>query len=162
MGTPGSGRYTTYLPVVSEKIERLSKLFKGGLKDLYDGAKSNADAAKAAVEAYKQVRDGKGDREIFGTGVSLEYADSPDTTEVKWKAAGDPANPYMPDITSPGPGNTEGTQKDSDPKIETVDIKPNFDPENPSVNTTSPSATSGRLGSVSLGEELIKGKSSVE
>lgn len=162
MGTPGSGRYTAYLPVTSEKTERLSKLFKGGLKDLYDGAKSNGDAAKAAVQVAKSVLDGKGDRDIFGNGVSLSYGDAPDTSEVKWKNAGDPANPYFPDLTSPGPGKTEGSDKDADPKIDTVDVKPNFDPENPTVNATSPAATAPRLGSISLGENLEKGKSSVE
>ena len=56
MGTPGSGRYTTYLPVNSEKSERLSKLFKGGSSELYGGAKSNADAAAAAVAVAKSNR----------------------------------------------------------------------------------------------------------
>ena len=162
MGTPGSGRYTTYLPVNSEKTERLSKLFKGGSTDLYGGAKSNAEAAAAAVKTLNSVRDGKGDQDMFGNGVSLEYADSPNTAEVKWKNPGDPANPYVPDLTSPGPGNTDGVQKDTDPKINSIDVKPNFDPANPSVNTTAPSATAPRLGSVSIGENLEKGKSSVE
>jgi len=162
MGTPGSGRYTTYLPIISEKVVRLSKLFKGGLEDLYNGAKNNGDAAKAAVVVAKSEINGKGDRDIFGDGVSLSYADSPNTTEVKWKNPGDPANAYFPDITSPGPGKTQGIDKDTNPKIKPVDVKPDFNPENPTVNTTSPAATSPRLGSISLGENLEKGKSSVE
>jgi len=162
MGTPGSGRYTAYLPVNSEKTERLSRLFKGGLQDIYEGAKSNADAAAAAVKTLKSVRDGKGDQDMFGNGVSLDYGDAPNTLEVKWSKPGDPANPYVPDLSSPGPGNTEGIQKDSDPQLNAVDVKTNFDPANPSVNTTSPAATAKRLGTTSLGENLEKGKSSVE
>ena len=162
MGTPGSGRYTAYLPVNSEKTERMSKLFKGGMSELYNGAKSNADAAQAAVKIAKSVLDGKGDQDIFGNGVSLSYKESPDTKEVKWTKAGDPANSYVPDLSSPGPGKTDGVDKDSDPQLKSVDVKPNFDPANPSVNTTSPSATAPRLGSMSLGENLEKGKSSVE
>jgi len=162
MGTPGSGRYTTYLPVNSEKTERLSKLFKGGSNELYGGAKSNTDAAAAAVAVAKSNRKGVGDPDMFGAGVSLVYAEAPDTSEVGWKNPGDPANPYVPDLTSPGPGKTDGVQKDANPNIDTIDVKPNFDPANPSINTASPTATAPRLGSVSLGENLEKGKSSVE
>jgi hypothetical protein len=48
----------------------------------------------------------------------------------------------------------------ADPKIETTDIKPNFDPANPTVNTTSPDTTAPRLGTMSFGENLTPGKSS--
>lgn len=162
MGKPGSGRYTTYLPVKSSKTDRLLKLFKNGLKSLYGGQESNASAAEEAVKVAKSVIDGSGDKDMFGTGVDLGYGKKPDTTTVEWSKAGDPANPYVPDLTSPGPGKTEGSDKDVDPNLTATDIKPNFDPKNPSVNTTSPSATSVRLGTTSLGEELQLGKSSVE
>jgi len=164
MGTPGSGRYTIYVPVKSDRSQRLFKLFKFGAPDIYGGAESNVTAAQLTAENAKKLFDGivPGDREMFGDGVSLKYGTAPDTTEVKWAAAGDPANPYVPDLTSPGPGKTEGTEKDSDPGLKANDIKPNFDPGNPSINTTSPSATSLRLGTLSLGENLTMGKSSVE
>lgn len=173
MGTPGSGRYTTYLPVKSVKTDRLSKLFKGGLGGLYDGKEGNSEAAAAAVSNAKNVLDGKGDQDIFGTGVDLGFGAAPNTADVKWDStkisfngaptnSGGPANPYVPDISSPGPGKTEGVDKDSDPKLTPEDIKPNFDSKNPSVNTTSPSATATRLGTISLGENLQGGKSSVE
>ena len=162
MGTPGSGRYTAYVPVNSSRVQRLLKLFKGGLSDLYDGAKSNAEAAVAAVKTAKAVLDGKGDQDMFGNGVSLQYSDSPNTTDVQWSRPGDPANPYVPDLSSPGPGRTEGVDKDADPGLTPEDIKPSFDSKNPSVNATSPSSTSARLGTLSLGENLQGGKSSVE
>jgi hypothetical protein len=164
MGIPGSGRYTTYVPTKSPRTERLFKLFKFGAPDIYGGAESNKDAAAVTAATAKALFDGtvKGDPDMFGTGVSLSHVTAPNTTEVKWSAAGDPANPYTPDLTSPGPGKTEGTDKDADPGLKSTDIKPNFDPGNPTVNTTSPSATSARVGSLSLGENLIPGKSSVE
>lgn len=166
MGTPGSGRYTTYLPVKSVKTDRLSKLFKGGLSGLYNGKEDNSEAAAAAVSVAKNVLNGQGDVDIFGKGVDLGYGVNngtvPDTTEVKWSKAGDPANPYVPDLTSPGPGKTDGVDKDADPKIAVEDVKSNFDAKNPSVNATSPAATSPRLGTISLGENLQGGKSSVE
>jgi hypothetical protein len=168
MGTPGSGRYTTYVPVKSEKNERLSKLFNkvSPAGDIYNGAESNSKAASEAVATAKSVLTGEGDKDIFGNGVDLSYGaetnTAPDTTEVTWNKAGDPANPYVPDLSSPGPGKTEGVDKDLNPNLKSTDVKPNFDPKNPSVNTTSPSATSSRLGTLSLGENLQGGKSSVE
>lgn len=166
MGTPGSGRYTTYLPTKTVKTDRLSKLFKGGLSGLYSGKENNSDAAAAAVAVAKSVLTGKGDQDLFGNGVDLGFGVNdgtvPNTTEVKWSKAGDPANPYVADLSSPGPGKTDGIDKDADPKLAPEDIKPNFDSKNPSVNTTSPSATAPRLGSISLGENLQRGKSSVE
>ena len=162
MGTPGSGRYTTYVPVKSPRTERLFKLFKFGAPDIYEGAETNTAAATVTAQNAKTLFDGvvPGDPDMFGQGVSLSHQTAPDTTEVGWNVAGDPANPYVPDITSPGPGKTEGTDKDADPGLDSTDIKPNFDPNNPTVNTTSPSATSTRLGTLSLGENLTPGKSS--
>jgi hypothetical protein len=162
MGTPGSGRYTTYLPVKSLKTDRLSKLFKGGLSGLYGEKETNSEAAKEAVTVAKKVLDGKGDLDIFGNGVSLSYGEAPNTIDVEWNKAGDPANPYVADLSSPGPGKTDGSDKDVNPNILPEDIKPAFDSKNPGINTTSPSATAPRLGSTSLGENLQGGKSSVE
>lgn len=168
MGTPGSGRYTTYIPVKNEKSDRLAKLFNknSSAGNIYAGAEDNSKAAAAAVEIAKSVLNGSGDRDMFGNGVDLSYGTEsgsvPDTAEVKWTAAGDPANPYVPDLSSPGPGKTEGVDKDVDPKLESTDIKPNFNPKAPSAGATSPAATSKRLGTISLGENLQGGKSSVE
>jgi hypothetical protein len=161
MGKPGSGRYTTYVPVKSDKTDRLQKLFSNGLANLYNGKDSNDQAAVEAVNIAKSVLTGKGDQDMFGNGVSLSFGEAPDTTVVAWKNPGDPANPYVPDLSSPGPGKTEGVDKDADPKLSPEDIKPNFNSKNPSVNATAPAATAPRLGSISLGEELQKGKSSV-
>jgi len=164
MGTPGSGRYTTYVPVKSDKNNRLSKLFNKASTagDIYNSAENNSKAADVAVATAKSVFTGEGDKDMFGKGVSLSYGEAPDTVEVKWNKAGDPANPYAPDLSSPGPGKTDGVDKDVDPELKSTDIKPNFDPKNPSTNAVSPAATSPRLGTMSLGENLQGGKSSVE
>lgn len=161
MGKPGSGRYTTYLSVKSGKTDLLSKLFKGGFSGLYSGAEDNSKAAESAVSTAKSVLDGKGDPDMFGSGIDLSYGTAPNTTEVKWGKAGDPANPYVPDLSSPGPGKTEGTQKDADPGLKPEDVKPNFDSKNTTINTTSPSATAASLGNFPIGRELTGGKSSV-
>ena len=150
MGKPGSGRYTTYVPVNTEKTTRLKKLFPGGLYDLYEGESSNAAAATKAAARATKVLNGVGDPDMFGQGVDLTYGDAPDTTKVEWKNPGDPATPYFPDLTSPGPTKTDGVDKDVNPGLNISDVKPNFDASNPSVNTTSPSATSNRLGTLSI------------
>lgn len=160
MGTPGSGRYTKYMPSKSKKYDLLYRLFKFGATNIYE-SDNNADAAvKTSQKALALFNAGIGDADMFPSGVKFGYGEAPDTTTVKWTQAGDPANPYVPDISSPGPGKTDGTDKDADPKIETTDIKPNFDPANPTVNTTSPDTTSPRLGTMSFGENLTPGKSS--
>jgi len=197
MGKPGSGRYTTYVPVASDRNTLLRKLFnkQAGNSAVFYGAidqTNNSDAAQAIVNTAtanavvvngKYItgifpKDGKqyGDTDMFPQGVNLSYGGAPDTTKVSWSnsadsikssftgapvEAGGPANPYVPDITSPGPGKTDGTQKETDPGIKSTDIKPNFDPTNPSVNTKSPAAASVTLGTTSLGEALLPGKSSV-
>lgn len=162
MGRPGSGRYTTYVPVTTAKTTRLQKLFPGGMSELYDGESSNASAAAKAATRAVGVLNGVGDPDLFGAGVDLKYGDAPDTTEVEWKNAGDPATAYFPDLSSPGPGKTDGVDKDVNPGLNTTDVKPNFDASNPTVNTTSPSATSNRLGTLSIGDDLELGKSSVK
>ncbi len=66
-----------------------------------------------------------GDSGMFPSGVDLSFGGSPDVTTVKWVNPGDPANGYVPDITSPtaGPGHTEGTDKTGDPTGTLPEIK---------------------------------------
>src|ERR1700743_2603050 len=58
-----------------------------------------------------------GDAGMFPNGVDLSFGAAPDVSSVKWTNPGDPANGYIPDVTSPtaGPGHTEGTDKPGDP-----------------------------------------------
>lgn len=85
--------------------------------------------------------------------------------DVVWSPGG-PANSYVPDISSPGPGKTEGTDKTTNPDVKTTDIKSNFDPAKASVNTASPTSTSGKVhqansigdGTIGLGKAPGKGQ----
>lgn len=184
MSGPGSGRYTKYVPVASPRNELLARLFNAradARKGEIYGAAYQTDldaAAKAAVATATAKVDGNGvgglipsdgnqsgDIDMFPTGISFNYGDAPDLNDVKWNVAGDPANPYAPDLSSPGPGKTDGVQKDIDPKISVEDIKgAKYVPGAPGTGTTSPSVTSPKLGdpkSVGLGGSLVKGKSAV-
>lgn len=190
MSGPGSGRYTKYVPVASPRNEMLSKLFNSradaGKGEIY-GAAYQTDPVKAAAAAVATATakvvngvggilpvDGfqTGDTDTFPTGVKTNYSGAPNLNDVAWDTAtstfggppsnaGGPANPYTPDLSSPGPGKTSGTQKDIDPKITTSDIKPNYVAGAPDTGTVSPSATASLLGTTPIGSPLVKGKSSV-
>src|SRR5262249_33666055 len=119
----GTGKYTQYAPPASDKNTLLNKLFhssdateKPVVQDLVgkedDARKAIVDIAKAQLTPAHQA----GDLGYFPSGVDLNFAGAPKTEDVKWALAGDPANPYAPDISSPGPGKTLGTDKAADPQ----------------------------------------------
>jgi len=64
-----------------------------------------------------------GDLGMFPSGVQFGFGGAPDVSTVKWTNPGDPANPYIPDITSPGPGKTDGIDKTTDPTPTVAEIK---------------------------------------
>ena len=184
MSGPGSGRYTKYVPVASERNQLLAKLFndRAGDKGNIYGKTYQTDPVEAAATVVARAtakveagvgglipKEGKqqGDLDMFPSGVSFQYNDEkvPDLEKIKWAKAGDPANAYVPDVTSPGPGKTDGTQKDKDPELTVADLKgAGYKPGAPGTGTTSPSVTSPKLGdpaSVGLGGTLEKGKSAV-
>lgn len=179
MSSPGSGRYTTYVPVASPRNTLLSKLFNGRAAAdqaagvIYGKADqtNNKDAAAAAVATATGAKGiappGKqtGDLDMFPEGVDLSFGkthkDDLDVSKVAWQKAGDPANAYVPDITSPGPGKTSPMDKNADPKISVADLKPNYQPGAPGTGTASPSTTSPALGDTPIGKPLTMGKSSV-
>jgi len=177
----GKGKYTTFVPVASPRNTLLSKMFNAKAANgagVFYGTLNESDNGKAAAAAVATATSNvgllpegtnqHGDALMFPGGVSLSYKESPDLTEVKWKKAGDPANPYVPDITSPGPGKMDPLDKDADPSISYSDIKANYKPGIDSdsttlrvdgTGTTSPSTTSPKV-SLPLGD-LTMGKSSV-
>jgi len=122
-----------------------------------------AHTSKDGIVDTGDVAFGKVDLTFKGGGDSTQTP--PNTHEgkdVKWTGAGGPANSYVPDISSPGPGKTEGDQKTVDPGIKTTDIKKDFDPAKASVNTTSPSDTGKKLYDANtLGGTSTPGKSGV-
>lgn len=122
------GKYTTYVGgVATDAHKLLSRLFPGSpfATPLTQGDEKAAqkivvDIARAKVSAGVggiQPSDGiqAGDLGMFPTGVDLSFTNAPDVSKVKWTNAGDPASPYIPDVTSPGAGKTDGKDKQIDP-----------------------------------------------
>lgn len=182
MAAPGSGRYTKFVPVASPRNELLARLFNAradnGRGEIYGKAYQTdpVAAAKAAVATAAAKVNGQGvgglipsdgiqagDIDMFPNGVKFDYGGAPDFKDVKWNVAGDPANPFTPDLSSPGPGKTEGTQKDIDPNITIEDVKgAKYVPGAPGTGTVSPVTTSVKLGSptaIGLDQSLTMGKS---
>ena len=173
MSGPGSGRYTVYVPPASPKNEMLSKLFnaKSPKGDIYGKAYQTSvkDAAAAVVKTATDKDKGllpedgntAGDINMFPNGVNINFSDAPNLSEVEWKSAGGPANSYVPDLSSPGAGRTQGLDKDVNPNITAADLKPDYVPGAPGTGTSSPNTTSPVLGTSPLGKALKMGKSSI-
>lgn len=150
----GQGKYTTYAPAATPRKVVLNRLFKGNsavanpFADLV-GKEDEArlqTIARAKLLLKPEVQ--QGDLGHFPSGVNMHYAgdqngvEAPDVTKVEWTRAGDAANGYMPDPTSPGPGFTDPSAKDTDPNIEVADIKgAGYVPGAPGTGTKSPSVT---------------------
>lgn len=168
---PGNGKYTKYAPDATTAHTLLNKLFRTTntqvappTQDLV-GKELQARAAVIALATAKVVQgvgglqpsDGvqQGDPMLFPQGVNIDFSGKlasiqpPDTSEGKdvvWKNPGDPANSYMPDITSPGPGKTSGLDKTVDPQIAVKDIKPNYVAGAPGTGTESPTTSIPKIG----------------
>lgn len=129
------GKYTTYVGgVATDARKLLSKLFPAGpfAKEVTAGDEKAAQKIIAAI-ATAPVVNGvgglkpsngiqAGDLGMFPNGVRLGYGDSPNVPQVKWKNPGDPGDAYIPDITSPGPGKTDGRDKAVDPGVGSKDV----------------------------------------
>jgi hypothetical protein len=126
------GRYTTYVGGgASPAHALLATLYPSNplAKMLSNGDEIEAQKAVLAVATSDPGLDPNGggiqpkggtqagDLGMFPTGVDLTFKGSPDISKVKWAHPGDPANGYIPDITSPtaGPGHTAGADKTGDP-----------------------------------------------
>ena len=120
-----------------------------------------AHVAKDGIIDTGTTMFGKVDLTFKGRGDSqIQPPDTHEGKDVTWQSPGDPANSFVPDVTSPGPGKVNGTDKDTNPDIKTTDIKPNFDPTKSSVNTASPSDTGSKVyDSGAFGKEQQMGKS---
>lgn len=148
----GTGKYTQYAPPANDKNTLLNKLFHSAdatekpiVQDLVGKENDAHDAVVAIAKAALTPAHQAGDLGYFPSGVDLNFAGAPKTEDVKWTLAGDPANPYAPDITSPGPGKTKGSDKSVDPQIKTTDIKPTYVPGAPGTGTKSPAATNAKI-----------------
>lgn len=149
---PGTKKYTVYAPPKSDNNILLNRLFKSDhpvLKSPTQDLVGDEDTVwkntiKIAQETM-QVKHQTGDMRMFPQGVDMTFGKAPKLSDVKWEKAGGPANPYIPDITSPGPKHTAGTDKAVDPKIATTDIKPNYVPAAPNTGTKSPQEISEKV-----------------
>ena len=173
----GKGKNTTYAQPASGRKTFMERMYKGSPFAGLDQAsaidptnpnspvKLGNDYLKSALTSgivdTGDLAIGKVDLTYMGRGNStIKPPDTHEGKEVVWKKPGDPANSYVPDLSSPGPGKTEGIDKNVDPEIKSTDIKPTFDPTRASVNTTSPSETGSRVydGNL-LGKDQPYGKS---
>lgn len=190
MPGPGSGRYTNYTAPADIPLPgRPGKSSADAYKDRYKLFNAKADAEKGAFfgEGGENVKDyvataaaileaGVGDKQMFPTAVNMAYGPSaygsgaPNLADTQLNRAGDPANPYVPDISSPGA--VEGSTN-VDPQTKTGNgalapdvIKPTYVLPNSKVGqnannlgTQSPHLTAPSVGASPIGSELVKGKS---
>lgn len=150
----GQGKYTIYAPESNAKNILLAKLFPAAPTSAFVGKEVD----------YRQVVVGQGNVSLknglqpgdsyFGPGVNMDYTGSPDISaksDGSWSKPGDPANSYVPDLSSPGPGKTEGTDKNSDPEIKSTDVKPNYVIGGPNTGTKNPAEYAKKIAAQVLG-----------
>jgi hypothetical protein len=160
---PGKGKYTTYNSNSSPRKTFLASLFKGS-----PYADKGPEQVRQEVVALGNsiLRAGEtggvaaGDGQMFPKGVDLTYAGSnlpygPPDGDVKVDAAGAPMNAFVPDVSSPGPGKTDGLDKvpGLNPKLKPEEYKPGYVE---SANTRLPVESSARVYSANvLGDDNL-------
>lgn len=188
MSGPGKGRYGNYHVAATARNKLLAGLFNekapGGKGEIYGSAypTDRAAALKAVIDrATAPVVDGVGglipsdgkqvgDPDMFPGGVLFGFGGAPKMADVETSTAtkpGNPANPYMPNIASPGPGKFQHdvpTTIPVDELAKSIEHLAGYTAGAPGTGTTSPDVTSKKLGdpaSVGLGADLTPGKSAV-
>jgi len=150
----GQGKYTIYAPESNAKNNLLAKLFPNSPTAAYVGKENEyKDVVIASGNNSLKPSFQKGDS-FFGPGVNLDYSDAPNIiagSEDVWKNPGDPATAYIPDLSSPGPGKTDATDKSINPEIKSSDIKPSYVPGGPNTGTRSPAEYAQKIASQILG-----------
>ena len=138
-------KYTTYAPPSSDKTTMMKKLFgRSADKTKLPPQVTEGDPAKveeklvAIALQHLTPASQTGDLQHFPTPVNMQFGNSPQLSDVKWDKEGDPANPYTPDIRSPG--NPDLSGRDSNPEISAADVKPNYVPGSDSTKSPSESA----------------------
>lgn len=159
----GQGKYTVYAPEAGEKNNLLGKLFSNSPFSKFVGKEEDyRNIVVGTGNTYLVPVDQKGDS-YFGPSVNLDYSGAPDTfagAKGAWAKAGDPANSYAPDISSPGPGKTDGVDKSTDPQLGANDIKPTYVPAGPNTGTRSPAEQAKKIAASMLGVAGKMGSSS--
>lgn len=173
MPTLGSGRYTNYTPLNVESAARYNKRLAifNNKTDAERGLMGNQDTlvknAKAALSA------GTGDIQMFPTGVNMSFSAAPSLSETRLDRVGDPTNPYVPDLSSPGAIdgkiNISPLEMDGNGSINATGdggVKPHYvipttlvGQSSDSLGTQSPHLTSAGIGVSPILTDLIMGKS---
>lgn len=162
---PGQGKYTAYYNNAfagnEEKKTRLEAIYSNGVFTAA-GPYNQVDVIRTGNERILAIQNPEsgteflqlGDINMFPDGVFMDFRgtstdeNAADISTVEWKKAGDPLNPYVPDVRSPGaaPGidlsststdvvtvnadASEGDSRDNAPG-DLADIErfnPNYDP----------------------------------
>lgn len=197
MSNPGAGRYTSYLPqdisiAPSSKANYATRYARfNNLSDAGPGAFLGlADASQKIMVANSKtaLTLGAGDPIMFPAlnanspaGVKLDFSLAQALSTTSISRVGDPTNPYMPDVASPGAGAQgvvnftplDATKRPSIPAVTTtvgtvttVGFKSNYvlpasivSQAAANLGTQSPSITSSYLGASSIDISLTMGKS---
>ena len=160
---PGQGKYTVYAPEANAKNTLLGRLFPEAPTAEFVGKENEYRAQVTNVGSQYLTPDTAIGDPYFGPGVDLNYGNAPDIlagADGMWNQPGDPANSFAPDISSPGVGKIDGTDKVSDPNLKASDLKPNYVPGGPSTGTRSPAASAQKIGALVLGSSTTKPGSS--
>lgn len=171
----GRGRYSNYTPLNVQSAAAYARryaLFNAKAAD-DKGAFFGSDGGNVAnyIEmSGKLFETGVGDLQMFPQGVDFKFGQAPNLQDTSLSKAGDPANPFMPDVSSPGAVdgsvNVDPKAKTGNGSIEVADVKPNYvvangivgqDAQN--LGTQSPSTTSTLVGQSTLLKTLVPGKS---
>lgn len=171
----GRGRYSNYTPLSVQSAAAYARryaLFNAKSSD-DRGAFFGADGGnvnKYIEDSGKLFETGVGDIQMFPNGVDFKFGTAPNLSDTSLKNAGDPANPYMPDVSSPGAvegaTNLDAKSKTGNGKIAPEEAKPDYvlpsgivgqDAQN--LGTQSPSNTSKLLGQSTLLKNFVMGKS---
>ena len=122
---------------------------------LYNGDMSDEERKKLFQEL---VLDGTVNSGHGLNSFNRDYQDAPDITQVETGGGGKPASPYVPNLTSPGPGSVSAADQPvyngTLPSLEN-----NIEFGSGLGGTTSPSETSPSISEQSVLETYISGKS---
>lgn len=171
----GRGKYSNYTPLNVQSAAAYARryaLFNAKAAD-DKGAFFGPDGGN--ISKYVKMSGmlfeaGIGDVQMFPTGIDFKFGNAPNLEDTSLKRAGDPGNPYMPDVSSPGAIdgaiNVDPKAKTGNGKIHIEDVKPNYVPASgivgqdaQNMGTQSPSTTSTMLGHSTLLRDMVLGKS---
>lgn len=168
MTTAGSGRYTNYTPLntisaaaYNKRLALFNSKATAGIGDF------QTELVKKAIIALEA---GKGDTQMFPTGVTMSYSAAPNLLEARVDRVGDPTNPYVPDLSSPGAVdghiNINPLEMKGNGSLAPNVIRPSYvgptstvSQESDGLATQSPHLTSAAIGASPILKTLVMGKS---